>query len=68
MASGELDEGFGGIAACDGRGFGVAADYVRERSRATPNIQPVNAGRNSQPGYELSRELSAPSTHEIFVD
>ena len=65
--SGELDEGLDRIAAYDRGRVGAAADRVCKRACATPNIQPVNAVRNTQPGDELSRKAAAPAAHEVLV-
>lgn len=65
--SSEFDEGGRRIAAHDGRRVGVTTDRIRQRACATPDIQPVNAARDPQPGDELGREEAAPSAHEALV-
>src|SRR5262245_16720420 len=67
MFSSELNERFGGIASYDRGRIGVTADRVCQGSSATPNIQPMNVGRNPEPGHKARREVTAPPAHEVLV-
>ena len=58
VLAGVLDEGLSGVASHYRGRIGVTADRVRERARAAPHIEPVNAAGYLQPEHEPGRELA----------